>query len=795
MIRNYFKIAFRSLSKNKLHAVINIGGLGLGLATCMLIMLYVAHEYSYDRFHTYGSRIYSIGGKIKMGTDSIFMNRMSYAAAPLLKQNDPGVESYIRLQTQQAATVIQRQDKPAEKFSEDRFILADSNFFNFFRFPLIKGDPASVLSKPFSVIISATAAKKYFGNEDPVGKTILYNNKYSFLITGIAQDAPSNSSIEFDFVASLSSIYGMTEKSYESNSQMFQLGSVTTFFLLRDKKDLERTKKAIQLLSTSNSKGPTNDTQYFLTPLNDLHFDGFHDSANLRYLKIFPLVAILVLLLALINYMSLATARATMRAKEIGVRKMIGALRVNIIYQFYIESALYALLAFAAGSILYIVLKPFFYNLLQLHIDNTFLYSKSMITVFAALLLITILGAGIYPSMFLSAYKPIEVISGKMSKRNGGAAVRKFFIVTQFAISVALIICGIIINRQLSHFRNTDTGLSRSNVLMIPFENTIGIHYQAFRKEVQSLNAIENVATAHYPMYKGFDMFFASVNNKQVPLPILTVDKQFLTLMNMQWKIPPSKRAEQFEDNEAVINETAISKLNLNADPMGQTFDLSGKTFKVAGVLKDFNFESLQKKIEALCVFVAKDTGIGWGGSVNGCLFAKINTHVNMPATIGQIKQLFEKYDKQTLFRFSFMDEAYNIQYAAEERLSWLFNIFTILTILIACMGLFGLVTFATEQRKKEIGIRKVLGASIAGIFNLVSKDFIKLIVIAILIASPVAWYVMEKWLQDFAYRINISWWIFALAGLTSILIALLTISFQAIKAAVANPVKSLRTE
>jgi putative ABC transport system permease protein len=417
-----------------------------------------------------------------------------------------------------------------------------------------------------------------------------------------------------------------------------------------------------------------------------------------------------------------------------------------------------------------------------------------MITIFGALLVVTILGAGIYPSLFLSAYKPIEVISGKMSKRSGGAAVRKFFIVTQFTIAVALIICGTIINSQLYYFRNTDTGMNRTNVLMVPFETSIGRHYQAFRKEVQSLHAVENVATAHYPIYKGYDMFFALVGDQQVALPILSVDKQFFPLMKMQWKISPSKPAEQFDDKEAVINEAAITKLNLNGDPVGQTFSLSGSTIKVGGVLKDFNFESLQKKIDAVCVFVSKDTGIGWG-SVNGCLFAKIKPHVNLPSTIENIKQLYEKYEKQVPFRYSFMNDAFNSQYVDEERLSWLFNIFTILTVLIACMGLFGLAAFAMEQRMKEIGIRKVLGAGIGRIINLLSKDFIKLILIAIVIATPVAWYSMNKWLQDFAYRININWWVFAIAGLSAIVIAIITISYQAIKAAIANPVKSLRTE
>lgn len=795
MIKNYLKIAWRNFAKHKLYSIINISGLALGLTTCMLIMLYVAHEYSYDKFHENRKNIFSVSGKMKMNNDSILFEQMSIAAAPILKQASPAMKSFIRMQTQPKNTVLENVETPSLKFAEDKFMFADSNFFSFFSFSLRSGNKKAVLNKPFTVVLSETAAKKYFGNENPVGKILKFNNTYAFEITGIAADAPSNSSIDFNFIASLSSMKGMKEKAYENNSQLFQFGTVKTYVQLEKPSEAPLVEKTMLSLANVGKDKGDNEQVYRLISLSDVHMNlSFGDFSNLKYLKIFPLVAALVLLLALINYMSLATARATIRAKEIGVRKVMGAARRNIASQFYIESSLYAVLAFALGCFLYRVLQPSFYNLLQLDIDATFLYSKEMIAIFAILFFVTILGAGIYPSIILSRYKPVVTLYGKVSKFSSGAGIRKFFTVLQFSISIVLILCSVIINRQLYFIRNTDTGINRENVLMVPFDKTIAGHFAAFRNDIQALPAIRQVSVGHYPLYKGYDMFFAQTKDGGIPIPIFSVDKQFIEMMDMQWKIPPLNAAELTREKKVIINEAAINRLGLSANPVGQTINLSGDTIQVTAVVKDFNFESMQKKIEPLCMFVAKDTGTFWG-QVGGCLFAKINSNTNIPTVVSSIQKIYEGYDNSTPFNYSFADDAFDAQYKAEERLANLFGIFTILTIIIACMGLFGMAAFGIQQRIKEIGIRKTLGASVTGIVSMLSRDFIKPVIISIVIASPIAWWAMNKWLNDFAYKISIGWQLFAFTGIAVILIAFITVSFQAIKSAIANPVKSLRTE
>ena len=344
-------------------------------------------------------------------------------------------------------------------------------------------------------------------------------------------------------------------------------------------------------------------------------------------------------------------------------------------------------------------------------------------------------------------------------------------------------------------FRHTDTGVEKDNIVMIPFDPSIGDHYASFKQEAASLAGIEETATANYPMYKGYDEFISKSKstNTDVALPIIAVDKNFIPLLGLRWKRAPDDSFFYQKQNQLIINETAIEKLNLNNNPVHKKIFVSGRQTEIAGVLKDFNYESLQNKIGALCMFISSDTASAW--DMGGCMFAKMKPHVNVPTLIGQIKTIYEKYDKGKPFEYFFMDDAYNAIYTAEDKLSKIFVMFTTFTIFIACLGLFGLATFMAQQRTKEIGIRKVLGASVAQITTMLSKDFIALVLAAIVIASPVAWWAMHRWLQKFVYRINISGWISFMAGLTAVLIAIATISFQSIKAAMSNPVKSLRTE
>ena len=797
MIVNYIKIAWRNLINQKLYSLINISGLAIGLAVCMMIMLYVTHEMSYDNFHKNAKLIFKPQAKIKIGGNTMNMAYMSYATGPLVKQSVPAVKAYMRTLGYFKPIVVNNPATPNIKFSDSKLLFADAGFFNFFSFKLLSGSAADVLSKPFSVVITRDMATKYFGREDPVGKTLTIktDSAYTYQVTGVAENSPSNSSIDFNFVTSGASLLSMKEAKNYIGSQSVGAGSFDVYMLTDHIADTTAVKRGMQAM-VKNDKN-FKDMKFSFTPLTDIHLkNNFGDSSNTKYLKIFPLVALLILLLALVNYMSLSTARATLRAKEVGVRKVSGASRKSIALQFYIESAVFTLLSFVLGYILCYAFKPWFLNVLQLKIDNSFLYNPVVLVLLFALLTITILIAGGYPSVVLSAFNPVITLKGKMSKQAGGITIRKIFTTLQFAISVGLIICGIVIDRQLYYFRHADTGIDRENVIMIPIGNSFGKNYPAFKHDVQALAGIGSTTTSHYSMFKGYDMYFIDgrSKNESVALSALAVDEHYISTLNLKWKYPPVPGSQIAGRNKVVINEQAVDKLQLGMNPIGQFIKSGDEKFEVTGVLKNFNFSTMQNAIEPLGLFIASDTTTGW--SKRGCsLFAKIKPHTNLPTLIASIEGLYKRYDQQTPFSYSFMDDAFNEQYKAEDRLASIFSVFTVITIILATLGLFGLAAFTITQRAKEIGIRKVLGASVAGITTLLSKDFLKLVLLAIVIASPIAWWSMHKWLQDFAYRITISWWMFALAGGIAIFTAVITVSFQSIRASMANPVKSLKSE
>jgi len=798
MFRNYFKIAWRNLVRQRLFSLINISGLAVGLAVCMLIMIYVAHEHSYDRFHKNADRIVKPYGQVKMGGNTFGIDQMSYVSGPIIKQSLPVVEDYMRTTRYFTSVVlVSNPSRPDQKFPEDKLLFADAGFFNFFSFKLLAGQPAQVLAKPFSVVISQDMAKKYFGDENPVGKTLTIktDSAYTYQITGVAENCPSNSSIAYNFVASNSGfVTTKGAKDYLGNQQLGG-GTFDVFLLLRHLSDTTALTTGLRSLYTYTNKNPKAQIDFSLLPLADQHLKRSRNDANLKYLTIFPLVALLILLLALVNYMSLSTARATLRAKEIGVRKISGASRKSVALQFYIESAVYATISFLLGYALCYLFKPVFFNVLQLKIDNSFLYNPLILSLLFGLLLVTIVVSGSYPSLVLSAFKPVVTLKGKMGKQSGGVLIRKIFTTLQFSISVALIICGIVIDRQLYFFRHADTGVDRDNVVMIPVSGSFK-NYPSFNHDVRTLAGIGAVSTSRYGMFSYYDMIGmpGKTKDETVMLPSLDVDQGFFQLAGLKWKYPPLPHDNLGTGNKIVLNELAVEKLHLPANPVGSYVNSGSKTI-VVGVVKNFNFGSLEDPIQPLGLWVLSDTAKLWK-TQGGCfLFAKIKPHTNLPTLLGAIQKIYKRYDAETPFDYTFMDDAFNVQYKAEDRLASIFSIFTVITIVLAGMGLFGLAAFTIEQRTKEIGIRKVLGASISSINGMLSKDFLKLVLLSILIASPIAWYMMHDWLQGFAYRINIQWWMFAGAGLLAVIVAVITISYHAIKAAVVNPVNSLRSE
>ena len=794
MIFQHLRSAWRGLRRDKLFSIISIGCLAIGMAVSMTILLYVLHEHSYEKWQANARRIYTVGATIHFGEGAMNVEQMSYAMGPVIKQNDPEVEDYLRLNSPWMAAVVTNPAKPDLAYSEKgKFVYADSNFYQFFSLRLKRGDPARVLARPFTVVVTEETAKRFFGDTDPIGKTLRLDGKYDFEVTGVAANPPSNTDLQYELIASMASTANMPNIGEMEKDASVNAGAFKTWFRLREGGTKTHVEQTIARLVPAQKDQKAKD-EFSLTALTEYHLHrNFGDSSNTTYLSIFPVVAGLILLLALVNYMSLATARSISRAKEVGVRKVLGAGRGRLAGQFYVESALYAILSFLAGGFLFVIARRLFFGMLHMEIDSSFLLSREMLAGAGALLVAVVLVAGSYPSFVLSAFRPVAVLYGRLSTGSGGARVRKGFIVLQFTISMVLVLCSLLIAKELYYIRHTETGLDRENVVMVPFGAGMD-HYAAFKREVEAIPGVRDAATSTYQLYSGTDGWSVTVpaSKKTTNVGAMSVDDHFIPMLGLQWSRRPLREEDVTKNGTVIINESAVEKLGLTGDPLGQYLHVGGDNLAIAGVLKNFNYEGMRMAIGAMMFFVAKDTASHWG---RGALLAKIGGQVNAPGVMEKVRQTYKKFNPSGVYEFRFADDAFDAQYKAEDRLAGLMGLFTAITIVIACMGLFALATFAAQRRVKEIGIRKVLGASVASISGLLSRDFLRPVLLAIGIACPVAWWLMDKWLQDFAYRITVSWWIFVATDLVLLDIALATVLFRSLRAARANPVKNLREQ
>ena len=798
MIKNYIKIAFRNFWRNKLTSFINLVGLSLGLAACILITMYVSHEKSYDSFHKDSKRIFTVVGKFKIGDDDIRMTRLSPVVASQLKENDPSVEDAFRYYEHNQSVSIKTSASSSEVFSENNLAAADANLFSFFSFDLIRGNPTEVLKTPFSVVLTNKAAEKYFAKADPIGKQLIIqqDSTYSFTVTGVMKDFPTNSSIQSDMIVSMSSLSSMKETQPLLASERFQGGSFATYVKLNDlTKVTAVANTAVQLDKLSNEESTTT---YALDVFTDTHAQTAN-TGRFDYLKVFPIVALLILILALTNYISLTTARAGTRAKEVGVRKISGANRKSLAIQFYIESGIFVSISFLLGIAISSIFKDRFLELLNIEIGNAFFYNRSFITALIGLFVFAVFVSGVYPAIVLSSLNPVKNFKNKLAKNTGSVSVRKVFTTFQFTIAVLLIVCGIVMSTQLEYMRTKDTGLQRSNVMMIPVETSITTNANTLRNKVGNLSEVAQTTVAMNKMYGGYNIYFASKENSDENYSVSTfnVDEHFIETLGVSWYLEPEERTAFSENKKVIINQKTIDELGLKQDPRGEQMSFGSQFFEIAGVVKDFNYTSLEVPIKPLAFFVSSEASANKDmmGTFSTCLYVKFHDEVALSGLLDKIENIYSSLDETTPFTYQFMDDAFDTLYKAEERLSSIFYIFMVLALVIASLGLLGLITFASEQRVKEIGIRKVLGASISEIVILLSTDFIKLVVLAIIIAVPLAWYFADSWLNYFAFRVDMPWWSFVIAGLIAISIALTTVSFQAIKAAIANPVNSLRSE
>ena len=794
MFKNYFKTAARNLLRNKVYSIINIGGLAVGMTACFLIFLYVSFETSYDNFHSKADRIYRVVTDTKTPSETIQQGMTTAPIAINMKKDFPEVEDAVRFAWDDY--LVRKGDL---KFQEKRVLIADSTLFNVFDFPLISGNKNTVLKEPMSIILSQRLAKKYFGNEEPMGKQLLLTGEsIPATITGLMKDIPENSQIQTDMFVSMSSfkqIYGQPT----SDSEWTNHGSYT-YLLLKPHADAKALEKKFPAFMEFHHGKEAKELQMqdwlSLEPLREVYLkskrDGFV-TGSISNVYIFSVIAVFILLIACINFINLTTARSTERAKEVGIRKVVGAARFQLTRQFICESVIISLVSFVLSLLLCSLLMPLFNQLAGKVISNgIFNNPLHIVTLFFLSIGIGML-AGFYPSLVLSSFKPVHVLKGRFSTGAKGLLLRKSLVVFQFAISIVLIVGTIIVYMQLKYMRNQDLGFGKDQMIII--NTNYDKNKDAFK---QSLATIPGVLSSSYSSHVpggGSNGAYSQIQNKAGEMQKTNLDLYFVDfdfINQYKFKVAAGRGfSTEFPTDSTqamVINESAARSFGYTKpqEALGRDFDQWGRKGKIIGVLKDFHYKSLQQNIQPLVMRFEP-----WG---LGMISIKVST-ANLPSTIKAIGNKWKQIIPNRPFEYNFLDESFNRQYQADEKFGNLFFNFAVLAIFISCLGLLGLASYSTIQRTKEIGVRKVLGASVSNIVNLLSIEFIKLVLIAFVIAAPVSWYGMNIWLHDFAYRTAITWWMFAIAGIAAVIIAFATISFQAIKAALANPVKSLRSE
>ena len=808
MFKNYFKIAVRNLWKNKGFTFINIAGLAIGLSCFILIALYVVDELSYDRFYPNAERIYRIDADIKFGGNQLTLTESSDPMGSTLKKDYPQVEEYTRIYASEGDKLVR---KGNDYINEDKIVYADSTFFKIFPQKLISGETKDALDAPNTVVISETAAKKYFSTGDAAGKIVEIDKK-PFKVTAVIKDMPHNSHFHFDFILSMKNVdYGWNNFLSNNFQTYIELKPGTDYQVFEknfdqvlDKYVLPQAKQYMPgLNSMEEFRKSGNYLNYFLTPLTKIHlyshrFPEFEANGNIQYVYIFGAIALFILLIACINFMNLSTARSASRAKEVGIRKVLGTEKKNLVTQFLSESTLMAIISLALAMIIAYFVLPLFNNIASKSLSLDSIVSSGFLPFLIALPFLVGLLAGLYPAFFLSKFKPVVVLKGKINAGFKKSFLRSGLVVFQFFTSIVLIIGTVVVYKQLHFIQTTNLGFSKDQVLMIDGAGALGKNDEAFKNDVLGMQGVKSGTVSGYlPVASSRSDNTYSKDAVMDPKNALSmqnwvVDYDYINTLGMQIVKGRNFSKDFGTDSTAVIlNETAAKVLGY-ADPIGkkiyQSTDGNGKrmtAYTIIGIVKDFHFESLRENIYPLGLML---------GHNNSEMSFKIATS-NIKPLISQIQSKWKALAPGMPFSYRFLDDAFNKMYRSEQRVGQVSITFSLLAILIACLGLFGLVTYMAEQRTKEIGVRKVLGATVSNIVTMLSKDFLKLVAIASLFAFPVAWWVMHQWLQDFAFRIKIEWWVFILAALIALLIALLTVSVQAIKAAIANPVKSLRTE
>ncbi|GLU53795.1 ABC transporter permease [Dyadobacter frigoris] len=805
MLQNYFKIAWRSLARNRAFSAINIIGLAIGLASCMLISLYVLDELSFDRYNEKANQIVRVILRGTMQGGKLNEAHVMPPTAQALKADYPEVLAATRLRQGGFPKVVLGE----KQYTGDNLVFADSNFFQVFTLPLLKGDTKTALLEPNSLVITQKLANKYFGNADPIGQVINFKGeKTAYKVTGVIEKVPENSHFHFEIFASMAGYPDSKSPSWMTSEYFTYLVLPKGYDYKKLEAKLPQTVEKYMAPQLKVAMGVTmeefrksgNNLGLYLQPLTDIHLhsDFGYDLGNngdIKYVYIFGAVAIIMLVIACINFMNLSTAGASKRAREVGVRKVMGSERKELVYQFLLESILLTSIAMLLAVIFGYLALPLFNTLSGKNLTLQFTAIPSLLPGLILFGLAVGVLAGSYPAFFLSSFKPILVLKGRLASDRKSISLRSGLVVVQFFISITLIIGTTVVYQQLRFIQNKKLGYSKDQVLVMDTWS-LGQNKEMFKEELLRDPRVVNVSSSSYipagPSNNNNYMVYPDDKNMQLVKTLrYDVDASYIPTLSMEMAAGRNFSKEFGNDSSGVIlNETAAAMLGFKKDALDRTItntnNEGGKgTYRVIGVVKDFHFRSLHERITPLVMILGKDAGN---------FLVKIKTK-EIKGLLADMENKYKGYKSEQPFSYSFLDERFNSTYQAEQKTGSILGIFAGLTIFVASLGLFGLATFTAQQRTKEIGVRKVLGASIGSIVALLSGEFIKLVLVALVLATPVAWYMMTQWLQDFEYRISIEWWVFAVSGLLAIAIALLTVSYQSIKTAMINPVKSIRME
>lgn len=806
MLKNYLKIALRNLFKHKGYSFINITGLAVGIACCIVIMLFVLDELSYDRHLNNSEQIYRIQTDVNVAGNVLNLATTSFPMAAALKSDYPQIRDIARI-VKWGEPVISLNEA---RFKEKSLYWADASVFNIFSWPFKAGDPQTALTDVHSIVLTESAAKKYFADTDPLGKTLRYENRTELTVTGVLKDLPDNSTFKFDFLASSLMLHEIMGK--ETMEMWHGFYPTETFATIASREQADALgEKLPQFVSKylQDDMAKTLGRTYSMSvqPLLDIHLSpqlrgDFGTIGSMAYIYTFSAIAVCVLLIACINFMNLSTARSARRSKEIGLRKVLGAQRIQLIRQFLGETFLLSIIGLCIALVLVELSLPVFNQLANKHLTFGIFSSGFVFPLIAAIVLFVGFSAGMYPALYLSQFQPVDSLKSQQTKGKSGVWLRKTLVGVQFAVSIILIISTITVYHQLEFIRNQNLGLDKEQVVAISVsDETLQNKYDVFREQLLQNTSIQNVAASTFmPGGKIMGTPFRKIPSNDADkweMRTIPADHYFVSTLGIKLLAGRNYSKDISADmkENIIINEAAVRELGWSdpQDAIGKRVEWWGieppVVATVIGVTENFNYASLHQKVESLVIVPIPY----WP---NGFNFVSVHLNADQTSTgLEYVRNTWDKLFPETPFTYSFLDDDFGKLYASEDRLGSIFTIFASLAIFIACLGLLGLASFMAEARTKEIAIRKILGASVAGIVNLMSKEFILLVLLSNIAAWPIAYYIMNTWLENFAYRIDLQPFVFAFAGIAAMGIALFTVSFQAFKAAAANPVESLKYE